>query len=97
MSEKNLHSGHRERMKQKFLNHGLDIFETHEALELMLFYAVPYKDTNPLAHKLLREFGSLSAVFDAPYDRLKEAGLTDNQATYIKLIPQLARLYISDK
>lgn len=97
MSEKNIHSGHRDRMKKKFLNHGLDVFETHEALELMLYYAVPYKDTNPLAHKLLREFGSLSTVFDAPFDRLKEAGLTDNQATYIKLIPQLARLYISDK
>lgn len=97
MSEKNLHAGHRDRMKKKFLDHGLDVFETHEALELMLYYAVPYKDTNPLAHKLLSEFGSVSAVFDAPFDCLKEAGLTDNQATFIKLIPQLARLYLSDK
>lgn len=97
MSEKNIHSGHRERMKKKFLDHGLDVFETHEALELMLYYAVPYKDTNPLAHKLIDKFGSVSAAFDAPFDCLKEAGLTDNQATYIKLIPQLARLYISDK
>lgn len=97
MNSNNLHSGHRDRMRKKFLLHGLDVFEMHEALELMLYYVVPYKDTNPLAHKLLDTFGSLSAIFDAPFDRLKEAGLTENQATYLKLLPQMARLYISDK
>lgn len=84
-------------MKKKFLLHGFDVFEIHEALELMLYYAVPYKDTNPIAHRLLDQFGSLSAVFDAPLDRLIQAGLTENQATYIKILPQIARLYISDK
>ena len=97
MSKENVHLGHRDRVRKKFLEHGLDVFEAHEALELMLFYAVPYKDTNPMAHMLLSKFGSVSAIFDAPLDLLVEAGLTENQATYIKLMPQIARLYISDK
>ncbi len=97
MPEKNVHSGHRERVKRKYLDHGLDVFEPHEALELMLFYVVPYKDTNALAHMLLSKFGSISAILDAPFDVLTEAGLTENQATFLKLLPDCARLYISDK
>ena len=49
----NEHSGHRERMRKKFIENGFDVFETHEALEMFLYYAIPRKDTNPLAHRLL--------------------------------------------
>ena len=58
-----MHTGHRERLKQKFLKHGLDSFEPHEALELLLFWSIPRKDTNELAHKLINKFGSITAVF----------------------------------
>lgn len=91
------HSGHRDRLRKKFLTNGFDELEEHEALELMLYYAIPRKDTNPIAHKLLDTFGSISAVFDAPVDSLIEAGLSRNAAIYIKLIPDISRLYLDDK
>ncbi|HOV69306.1 MAG TPA: hypothetical protein PLZ84_03175, partial [Clostridia bacterium] len=59
-------------MKNRFLSEGLDGFEPHQVLELLLFYAIPYKDTNELAHLLLDRFGSLSAVFEASIDELVE-------------------------
>lgn len=98
MGEKsNVHSGHRKRLKAKFLKNQLDEFEQHEALELLLYYAVPRKDTNQLSHKLLDRFGSISAVLDAPIDSLIETGLTQNSALLLKLTPQISRLYLEDK
>lgn len=96
-NDKQIHSGHRQRMRAKFLQSGLDGFETHESLELLLYYAVPRKDTNPLSHRLIDRFGSLSAVLDAPVDALKECGLSENAAILLKLIPQISRLYLDDK
>ena len=94
----NPHEGHRERLKERFLNEGLLGFHDHNILELLLFYVIPRKDTNEIAHELLREFGSLSAVFDADIELLKQVpGIGDNAATFIKLIPQLARAYMMDK
>ena len=63
----NLHEGHRQRLKERFLREGLDHFEPHTVLELLLFYAVPQRDTNELAHRLIARFGSLDAVFDAAF------------------------------
>lgn len=91
------HSGHRNRLRKKFIANGFDGFEPHEALELMLYYAIPRKDTNPIAHELLDSFGSISAVLDAPLDRLVEAGLSQNAAVYIKLLPEISRLYLDNK
>ena len=71
MSEKNIHQGHRERLRQKFLEHGLDTLPDVNALELLLFYAVPRQDTNPIAHRLLDAFGSLPGVFDASLEDLQ--------------------------
>ena len=61
-----IHDGHREKMRQRFLKSGLDSFADHEALELLLYYAIPRKDTNPIAHALMERYGSLSAVLAAP-------------------------------
>lgn len=97
MSNDNVHSGHRSRVRKKFLDNGIDSFELHEVLEFLLFYAVPMKNTSILAHKLLDSFGSISAIFDAPYDALIEAGLTESQAVMLKLMPDITRLYIEDK
>ncbi len=93
----NPHNGHRDRLRKKFLDNSFDSLETHEILELMLYYAIPRKDTNPIAHKLIDAFGSISAVFDAPIDKLKEQGISENCAIYLKLIPQICRLYMEDK
>ncbi|NLM83282.1 MAG: DNA repair protein RadC [Clostridiales bacterium] len=91
----NVHKGHRARMKRRFLEHGLESFEDHHVLEILLFYALPRVDVNPLAHNLLKQFGSLAAVFDAPLDELEKVeGIGRNAATLIKLIPQVARRYM---
>ena len=60
-----IHDGHRARKKEQFIQTGLDSFADHEALELLLFYAIPRRDTNPTAHLLLQKFGSLEGVFSA--------------------------------
>lgn len=86
------HGGHRQRMKDKFLTNGLDAFHDVNVLEMVLYYAVPQKDTNPMAHHLLNEFGSLAGVFDASVEDLENRGnLTRNAATLLKLIPAVAR------
>lgn len=91
---KPVHSGHRERVKNKFLKEGLDGFESHAVLELLLYYGIPLKDTNTIGHTLIQKFGSLSSVFDAPYEELiKVDGIGKSAATLIKLIPQLCRRY----
>ena len=90
-----IHDGHRERMRKRFITHGLDNFDDHNILELLLFYALPREDTNPIAHKLLEYFGSLAAVFDAPVEALtKIDGIGESTAVLIKLIPQISRRYL---
>lgn len=94
----NVHKDHRERVRARFLRDGLDNFDDHNALELLLFYAIPVKDTNTLAHNLINNFGSLSAVFDARIeDLVKVDGVGEKTAVLIKMIPQLFRKYETDK
>lgn len=93
-----LHDGHRQRLIQRFLEEDLDNFEPHNVLELVLFYAIPRKDTNELAHVLMDTFGSLKGVFDAPYEELlKVGGIGPNAAALIKLVPSLTRMYYSSE
>ncbi|MBQ9941041.1 MAG: hypothetical protein IJO74_05845 [Clostridia bacterium] len=95
---KNLHRNHRQRLKNRFLNQGLDGFEPHNILELLLFFSVPQGDTNELAHILLNKFGSLSGVFSAPYNELKKVkGVGDHTATMLKLMPELFTIYAKDR
>lgn len=95
---KNVHAGHRARLRKRFTENGLDSFEDHNALELFLFYAIPNRDVNGLAHDLINEFGSLSAVFDARYEDLcKVKGISEYSASLIKLLPAMARRYEQDK
>ena len=92
---KSLHEGHRARLKARFREHGMDNFDDHNVLELLLFYSKPRGDTNPTAHELLNRFGSLSEVFDAPFEELeKTLGVGETSALLIKLIPQIARRYM---
>lgn len=93
-----IHEGHRERLKERFLHDGLDNFSAHEALELLLFYAIPRKDTNPIAHRLINYFdGSFSQVLDAPVEELQKVeGITKNTAILIKMLPEILRKYLMD-
>ena len=89
-----IHDGHRQRLKNRFLTEGLDNFEELQVLELLLFYCIPRKDTNPLAHALLDEFGSLARVMDAtPQELMNVPGIGENVATMFSLITQLSRYY----
>lgn len=90
----NIHAGHRARLKGRFLEAGLDALDDITALELILFFAIPRKDTNPLAHALLDRFGSLPAVLEAPVLQLRQVqGMTEHAATLLRLIPEMARRY----
>lgn len=94
--KENPHEGHRQRMKNRFLKHGLESFDDHQVLEVLLFYAVPKKDTNELAHTLLNKYGSLDKVFEAEYDDLIQIkGVGENIASLIKFFQMLSRRYIS--
>ena len=93
-----VHDGHRQRMKKRFLEHGLDNFDDVNVLELLLFYAQPRQDTNAMAHALLNRFGSLSAVLEASPPELQAvSGIGDNAAALLGLIPAVSRRYMLDK
>lgn len=93
-----VHKNHRERVKSRFLAEGMDSLPPHNALELLLFYAIPQGDVNPLAHRLIDTFGSFAAVIDAPYEQLLEVeGIGAHAATLLKLLPAAARYYAADK
>lgn len=94
----NLHRGHRQRVKERYIEEGLDGFQDHQVLELLLFYAIPMKDTNVLAHQMIKEFGSLALLFEAhPQEIARRCGVTENIAILVSLIPSLSRRYINTK
>ena len=94
MATESIHKGHRERLKQRFLEEGLDNFTDIQVLELLLFYAIPRSDTNPIAHALLEHFGSLSQVLEADVEELKKVpGIKDHAATLLALVTDLCRYY----
>ena len=87
-----VHDGHREKMRRRFLSGGLDSFAPHEALELLLYYAIPRRDTNPIAHALMDRYGSLSAVLSAPVEDLKKVeGIGESAAVLLSVVAQLGR------
>ena len=93
-----IHDGHRKRMKNRFLKYGLDNFDDHAVLELLLYYALPRGDVNPIAHELINRFGSLDAVLDAPMsDLIQIPGVGENAAALIKIIPQVCRRYLESR
>lgn len=88
----NIHQGHREKMRQRFLKSGLESFADHEALELLLYYAIPRRDTNPIAHRLMERYGSLTAVLSAPAEDLKKVeGIGESAAVLLKIAGQIGR------
>lgn len=94
MGDHQLHSGHRERLRQRFLRDGLHGFEPHHTMELLLFYGIPRRDTNEIAHRLLDTFGSIPGVLMASYEELvKVPGITANAAALIRLTGELVREY----
>lgn len=93
----NSNENHRARLKDRFEKTGIESLQPHEILEMLLFYVIKRKDTKPVARQLLREFGSLSRVFDASIeDLVKVNGVGKETALLIKFVSQTFRAYRSD-
>ena len=94
----NLHKEHRLRVKERFLRDGLEHFSPHELLELILFYAIPQKDTNELGHRLIAHFGSLARVFRASHEELcRVEGIGEHAATLLRLWMPAASYILADE
>ncbi len=98
IKKENVHTGHRQRLKSKVKENGLKSLSTHEAVELLLTYTIPQKDTNHLAHTLLNEFGNFANILDASYENLcKVKGVGAETALFLSTLPSYVELYKSSK
>lgn len=89
------HHQHRQRLKARVQREGLDSLEDHEVLEYLLYFTIPLKDTNPLAHALLKQFGSLPDVFEASYETLCAVdGVGPHTASFLTAMPGVLRRYM---
>ena len=87
-----MHEGHRERLRETYLEQGVSALHEHQLLELLLTYAIPRRDTNPLAHSLLSAYGSLEKVLSAnPYDLMRQDGIGPQAAVLLSLVGALAQ------
>ena len=90
-----MHDGHRDRVRERFAKTGFDGMASHEIIEMLLFYSVPRKDTNEIAHRLIKQFGSLAGVFEANLEELQKVkGVTFNSAVLIKMMLPLYHEYV---
>ena len=89
-----MHEGHRKRVKERYLKSGLSGFAEHEALEFLLFFSIKRKNTNDIAHRLLKQFGSFSGVLEADErDLLKVEGVGEQTAFFLKSLPEISNYY----
>ncbi len=92
-----VHDGHRQRMKDRFRTAGLDGMKDHEILEMLLFYCIPRRNTNEIAHHLLNKFKTLPRVFNASVKELEDVpGMGHNAAVFIAFVRQLERFFEDD-
>lgn len=93
----NVHENHRQRLRDKFLTNPNSL-NKHEILELLLFYAIPRKNVNPLAHVLLDKFGSISSVFNADANELKSVeGMGDSTTAFITILGKLLQVVAEEE
>lgn len=93
-----IHEDHRFRVRARFLQEGLDGFNEHQVLEMLLFYCIPRKDTNIVAHNLINRFGSFAQVIDAPIKELiKVEGVGEGAAVFLSFLNQFDRYYNTNK
>ncbi len=91
----NIHDGHRARLRTRVEKYGLQSLEDHEKLEYLLFAFVPRRDTNPIAHELLKTFGSFRRVCDAdPAQLISVKGMTENAALFLHSLPDVVSAYL---
>lgn len=79
--------GHRERLRKRFREAGPDALPDYELIEMVLFRAMPRRDTKPLAKALLARFGTFAEAVNAPEELLREVpGIGDAAITELKLV-----------
>lgn len=94
----NPNAGHRQRVRERYLKEGLDNFEPHEVIEMLLHYAVPRRDTKSLAKTLNKELGGVSGIFDSSPERImKVAGVGENSAILLSMLGPLFRYYTKEQ
>lgn len=94
MSNNNLHKNHRQRVRDRYFADGIKSMADHNIIEFLLFFGIPYKDTNDIAHELTERFGDLNGVLDASVEELmKVNGIGENAATLIHLTHDIAVKY----
>jgi len=97
-AKENPNAGHRIRMRARYKKAGMEAMADHEVLELLLYYAIPRRDTNKIAHNILSEFGSLHSVFEANAIEIqKRCKLSENTATLLSMVAPLAKRYNASK
>lgn len=99
---KNLHTNHRERVRDRFISDGnLDSFEEHQILEILLFYTIPRRDTNELAHRIINEFDTLYNLMSCSPEeimhRCKSIKISKQTAVLISMIPHISRKYLQSE
>jgi len=93
-----VHEDHRERMRRRVERYGLESMEEHEVLEYLLYFAIPRRDTNPIAHALLDRFGSFSAVLEAGEAELMTVeGIGPSAARFLHMIPVIDKYYVANR
>lgn len=98
MADGSLHEGHRDRVKEKIRKKGFEDLPEHEVLEYILFFSIPRKDTNPLAHELVNRFGGFAQVLEASEEELRSVnGVGDKSAALIKMLLGVGRYYAQCK
>jgi DNA repair protein RadC len=96
MTPNDLHKDHRKRMRARYIKDGgFDAFDDHKILEFLLFYAVPRRDTNELAHKMINAYNGIANLINAdPQDIARRCGVSESVAVLVSMVPQLSRWYI---
>ncbi|MBQ6263915.1 MAG: RadC family protein [Clostridia bacterium] len=91
-----MHENHRARVRERYFAGGFENMDDRAVLEMLLFYCIPRKDTNPVAKLLLDTFGSLSGVLEASPDDLRSLkGIGDNAAAFLTMLPQVCKRYMT--
>lgn len=94
MNNTNLHKHHRQRVRDRYFADGIKSMADHNIIELLLFFGIPYKDTNNIAHELVERFGDLNGILDTPVEELmKVDGIGENAAALIHLTHDIAIAY----
>jgi len=97
MAMKHGHAGHRGRLVARLRASGLDSFQPHEVLELLLYHVIKHRDVNALAHQMIDRFGSLDEVLSAPVERLTEVdGVGERTAEFLHAIHGAVEGYLAD-